>query len=123
MIEPIDANIRPTASLDEDPPFLVLDEDAIASGQLQRDPYDYAFVEQSLPISMRDEVLTDAPEIPWRGSYAMRQLDYGPRFDDISGVHRRGRGLPSRVAGRGGRYCGGAQRGPGATRVLKRDYF
>jgi hypothetical protein len=66
-----------------EPPFLVVDEDAIAASTLQNDPYDYAFVDQALPLSMRDEVLIDAPEIPWRGSYAMKQLDYGPRFDQI----------------------------------------
>ena len=78
-----DPYIRPIASLFEDPPFQILDEDAIASCQLRRDPYDFAFVDQALPLSLKEEVLSDAPEIPWRGSYAMRQLDYGPRFDDI----------------------------------------
>lgn len=66
-----------------EPPFLMLDQDAIAASQLRRDPYDFAFVDQALPLAMKQEVLADAPEIPWRGSYAMKQLDYGPRFDDI----------------------------------------
>jgi len=61
----------------------MLDEDAIASCKLRRDPYDFAFVDQALPLSKRKKVLKDAPEIPWRGSYAMKQLDYGPHFDDI----------------------------------------
>ena len=79
----METNSRTTAKQNEDPPFLLLDEEAISAGQLCRDPYDYAFVDQALPLSLRDEVLLDAPEIPWRGSYAMKQLDYGPRFDDI----------------------------------------
>ena len=68
---------------EKEAPFLVLDEAAIAASQLQRDPYDYAFVDQALPLSMKKEVLKDAPEIPWRGSYAMKQLDYGQSFDNI----------------------------------------
>ncbi len=64
-------------------PFLMLDEDAIASSELHRDPYDFAFVDQALPVSMKRKVLSEAPEIPWRGSYAMKQLNYGQHFDDI----------------------------------------
>lgn len=63
-----------------DHPFAILDEDAIASADRQRDPYDFAFVDQAIKPSLKEKVLADAPEIPWRGSYAMRQLDYGPSF-------------------------------------------
>lgn len=66
-----------------DLPFVMLDEDAIRAAKLRRDPYDFAFVEQAMDPSLKQEVLSDAPEIPWRGSYAMRQLDYGPAFDAV----------------------------------------
>lgn len=65
------------------PPFLMLDENAIAAAKLRRDPYDFAFVDQVMRPSLKAKVLADAPEIPWRGSYAMRQLDYGPNFHDV----------------------------------------
>lgn len=64
-------------------PFAILDEEAIRAAQLQREPYDYAFVEQAMKPSWKKKVLDDAPEIPWRGSYAMRQLDYGPHFETV----------------------------------------
>lgn len=63
-----------------DPPFAMLDEEAIRAAELRRDPYDFAFVDQVMSPALKEKVLADAPEIPWRGSYAMRQLDYGPNF-------------------------------------------
>lgn len=66
-----------------EPPFAMLDEEAICAAELRRDPYDYAFVDQAMKPSLKERVLADAPEIPWRGSYAMRQLDYGPNFDAV----------------------------------------
>ncbi len=64
-------------------PFQYLDEHAIAAAKLNRDPYDYAFVEQAIPLQFRDRVLADAPEIPDRGSYAMPSLRYGPAFGRV----------------------------------------
>jgi len=66
---------------DSDPPFAILDEQAIAAAQLQTDPYDYAFVEEAMPLDRKDEVLADAPNIPQRGTYAVPDLKYGPKFD------------------------------------------
>lgn len=66
-----------------DPPFLMLDEAAIAAVELQRKPYDYAFVNQAIPLSRKEEVLPDVPVIPDRGSYGVPNLKYGPKFNDV----------------------------------------
>ena len=63
--------------------FAVLDEQAIAAAPLRRDPYDYAFVDQAMPLSAKDEVLADAPHIPHRGTYAIPELRFGPKFDAV----------------------------------------
>lgn len=63
-----------------EPPLVMLDEDAIRTAELRRDPYDFAFVDQAIKPALKERVLKDSPEIPWRGSYAMRQLRYGPGF-------------------------------------------
>lgn len=63
-----------------EPPFAILDEGAIAAAERHSDPYDFAFVDQAIKPELKAKVLVDAPEIPWRGSYAMRQLNYGPGF-------------------------------------------
>lgn len=61
-------------------PFALLDEVAIAGAELRHDPYDFAFVDQAIPLQYRDRVLADAPPIPYRGSYGLPSLRYGPRF-------------------------------------------
>jgi hypothetical protein len=68
---------------DTEPPFAILDEKAIAAARLQRDPYDYAFVDQAMPLTFKDAVLADAPAIPHRGTYGVPQLKYGPKFDAV----------------------------------------
>jgi hypothetical protein len=65
-----------------DKPFLLLDETAITGAELRRDPYDFAFVDQAIPVARKDEVLADAPVIPNHGSYGLPSLKYGPRFKD-----------------------------------------
>ena len=65
---------------DTDKPFNVLDEAAIAAAELRRDPYDYAFVDQSMNPELKDAVIADAPKIPHRGTYGIPNLRYGPRF-------------------------------------------
>ncbi|HWJ18519.1 MAG TPA: hypothetical protein VNR65_07330, partial [Geobacterales bacterium] len=64
-----------------DPPFALLDEAAISSAELRRDPYDFCFVENAIPESHKDEVLADAPNIPTHGSFGLPSLRYGPGFD------------------------------------------
>ena len=66
-----------------EPAFTVLDENAIRDAKLRRDPYDYAYVDQAMPTSRKDEVLADAPVIPQRGTYGIPNLRYGPRFDAV----------------------------------------
>ncbi len=66
-----------------DPPFHMLDEAAIAAVPLNRQPYDYAFVDQAIPLKYKDEVLADAPVIPDRGSYGVPNLRYGPKFQTV----------------------------------------
>ena len=62
-------------------PFNLINEAAIAAAELRRDPYDYCYVEGVMDPSRKDEVLADAPTIAWRGSYALPDLKYGPKFD------------------------------------------
>ncbi|HLN25676.1 MAG TPA: 2OG-Fe(II) oxygenase [Patescibacteria group bacterium] len=64
-------------------PFSVLDEAAIKAAALVRDPYDYAYVDQAMPLRHKDEVLADAPKIPQRGTYGIPNLRYGPNFDAV----------------------------------------
>ena len=64
-------------------PFSMLDEAAIATAELRRDPYDFAFVEHAMDPRKKDEVLADAPPIPDRGSYGLPDLRYGPRFGAV----------------------------------------
>lgn len=66
-----------------DPPFALLDERAIAAAELRRDPYDYSYVDHAISPRSTDEVLTDAPQIPHRGSYGLPSLRCGPRFGAV----------------------------------------
>lgn len=68
---------------DSDTKFQMLDEDEIRVARLNRDPYDYAFVEKAVKPRFREEVLADAPEIPDRGSYGIPNLNYGPAFGTV----------------------------------------
>jgi hypothetical protein len=63
--------------------FSLIDEKAINAAELRSDPYDFAFVEHAIDTRFRNEVLKDAPIIPYRGSYAVPYLPYGARFKDI----------------------------------------
>ncbi len=67
----------------QDSAFSLLDEAAIAAAELKQDPYDYAFVDQAIPLKYKDEVLNDAPRIPDRGSYGLPNLHYGERFGAV----------------------------------------
>ncbi|MGA7180002.1 MAG: 2OG-Fe(II) oxygenase [Thiobacillaceae bacterium] len=64
------------------PPFHALDEAAIAAAELRHDPYDYAFTENAIALD-KDSVLADAPVIPYRGSYGLPSLRYGPAFESV----------------------------------------
>lgn len=66
----------------DDAPFSILDEAAIKASELRRDPFDFAFVDQAIDNRHKGEVLEDAPEIPYRGSYALPSLRYGPKFSE-----------------------------------------
>jgi hypothetical protein len=63
--------------------FMMLDEAAIKAAPLHHDPYDYSYVENALPLALKDEVLADAPRIPDRGSYGLPDLKYGPKFRTV----------------------------------------
>ena len=69
--------------LDDDRPFSLLDESAIAAAVVRRDPYEFAFVEHAIDPRFRDDVLNDAPRIPDRGSYGLPSLRYGPQFGAV----------------------------------------
>jgi hypothetical protein len=64
----------------DDMPFSVLDEAAIGAAPLRHEPYQFSFVDQAIGHQHKDAILGDAPEIPYRGSYALSGLRYGPRF-------------------------------------------
>ena len=64
-----------------DPPFNLLNEEAIAAAELRRDPYDYCFVDDAIPAVHKEEVLKDAPVIPTHGSFGLPSLRYGPGFN------------------------------------------
>ncbi|HVB67407.1 MAG TPA: 2OG-Fe(II) oxygenase [Acetobacteraceae bacterium] len=64
-------------------PLAILDEAAIDAAPLRRDPYDFAFVEHAIDPGLKDNVLAHAPAIPDRGSYALPDLQYGPRFGAV----------------------------------------
>ncbi len=64
-------------------PMAMLDEQAIAAAELRRDPYDFAFVEQAIPLRHKEAVLADAPTIPDRGSYGLPDLAHGPAFGAV----------------------------------------
>jgi hypothetical protein len=66
-----------------DQPFSVLDESVLAAMEVRHDPYDYAFVEDVMPASMKEEILADAPVIPHRGTYGVPNLRYGPKFEAV----------------------------------------
>ncbi|MGB8273945.1 MAG: 2OG-Fe(II) oxygenase [Alphaproteobacteria bacterium] len=68
---------------DGEAPFSMLDAAAIAGAELRRDPYDFAYVEQAIPPRFKAEVLADAPQIPYRGSYGLPSLRYGPKFGAV----------------------------------------
>ena len=68
---------------DGDQPFNFLDEAALEAAPLNRDPYDYAFVDHAIPLSRKEEVLADAPHIPHRGTYGIPNLRFGPKFDGV----------------------------------------
>jgi len=63
-----------------DEPFAVLDEAALEAMEVRHDPYDYAFIDQVLPMARRDEILADCPVIPHRGTYGVPNLHYGASF-------------------------------------------
>ncbi|KAB2850341.1 MAG: 2OG-Fe(II) oxygenase [Hyphomicrobiaceae bacterium] len=65
---------------DDDRKFSFLDEKAINAAELRTSPYDFAFVDQAIDPRHKDEVLKDAPVIPFRGSYAVPYLKCGPNF-------------------------------------------
>ena len=64
-----------------DPPFNLLNEEAIAAAELRRDPYDYCFVDDAIPAVHKEEVLKDAHVIPTHGSFGLPSLRYGPGFN------------------------------------------
>ena len=66
-----------------DQPFTVLDESVLAAMEVRHDPYDYAFVENVMPASMKEEIIADSPVIPHRGTYGVPNLRYGPKFDAV----------------------------------------
>lgn len=68
---------------DANAPLTMIDEAAVAAAELRRDPYDFTFVEQALPLRLKEEVLADAPKIPDRGSYGLPDLVRGPKFEAV----------------------------------------
>ena len=68
--------------MNEDAPLKMFNEEAIRAAELRRDPYDYCYIENVVDEARKDEVLSGLPDIPYRGSYALPNLKYGPKFGD-----------------------------------------
>ena len=66
--------------MSNDTPLQVLDEAAIRTAELRRDPYDFVYVDQAIPLEHKAATLADLPVIPDRGSYALPSLHYGAKF-------------------------------------------
>ena len=64
-------------------PLSMLDEAAIRAAPLRRDPFDFTFVEEAMPLRLKEQVLADAPQIPDRGSYGLPDLAHGPQFGAV----------------------------------------
>lgn len=60
--------------------FSIFDGAAIEKAVLQRNPYEFAFVDQAIEERHKAAILEDLPEIPYRGSYSLASLHYGPHF-------------------------------------------
>lgn len=69
--------------IEADAKFNYLDEQAIGAAELRTDPYDFAFVDHAIDLRYKDEVLKDAPVIPFRGSYAIPHMSFGARFKAV----------------------------------------
>jgi len=41
------------------------------------------FVDNAIDPKWKDQVMADLPDIPYRGSYALPSLNYGPKFADM----------------------------------------
>ena len=67
--------------MSQDAPFLMLNEDAVKAAELRTDPYEFCFIDGVMDPGLKAQVLADAPVIPDRGSYALANLKYGPKFD------------------------------------------
>ena len=69
--------------------FKYLDEAAIGKLTIKTEPYEWGYVPDALPQEVKDEVLSDAPVIPTRGSYPIKsyfglpRLKYGPHFGKV----------------------------------------
>jgi hypothetical protein len=54
-----------------DQPFSVLNESVLAGMEVRHDPYDYAFVENAMPASMKEEILANGRSFPVEGPTAV----------------------------------------------------
>lgn len=69
--------------------FKYLDETAIDKLKIHTEPYEWGYIPDAMPNRFMDEVLSDAPVIPTRGSYPIKsyfglpRLKYGPHFAKV----------------------------------------
>lgn len=71
-------------------PFRYIDEATIMEKlKINTDPYDWGYIPDAIPNRFLDEVLSDAPVIPTRGSYPIKSyfglpyLKRGPHFEQL----------------------------------------
>ena len=61
----------------------ILNLEAVSSAAINSQPYPYFIVENSLSNEFVKEILSDFPQIHSGGSYALADVDPGPRFNEL----------------------------------------
>ena len=61
----------------------LLNLDAVTSAQTKLKPFPYFIVDRSVSDTFADEILNDFPEITSGGSYALSEVNPGPRFNEL----------------------------------------
>ncbi len=74
---------------DDNKPFHYLDESVIEKLEMHTEPYEWGYIDNLLPQKFKEEIMSDAPVIPTRGSYGIKsyfglpRLKYGPHFGKV----------------------------------------
>jgi|TARA_B110000305_G_C19459751_1_gene653389 SM-20-related protein len=61
----------------------LLNLDAVSAAQTSQSPYPYFVVDRSVTDNFVDEILKDFPDITTGGSFALSEVNPGPRFNEL----------------------------------------